>query len=115
MQRMSITRKEIEQVDESNWYKYTLECGHEFFTRVRIRIPKDYGFMENFIRCIKPHEKKPPTQWIPITGMEAVSDDLVRNVSDGFAFIVPGRIMRTSAGNPSGDPFPYSNHRERDY
>jgi hypothetical protein len=109
-----LTQDEINLRPQSNWYEYTLECGHAVFCRARLRVPK--SFNQHFIRCPKAfqHESgKYPTEWLPVVDMVAVTDDDVRNVSDGFAFIVPRRILRTDGtdhnGKPSssGNPFPY--------
>jgi hypothetical protein len=110
---------DISKVPLSNWYKYTLMCGHEVYSRVRIRAPKDYGYMEHYIQCsVRKHE---PLNWQAVVKMEGVSDADVRNVPSATSFIVPRRILRCDGHDdrtkrivPSGNPFPYVN-RDRDY
>lgn len=106
--RLSLTQTQINEVPQSTWYKYTMECGHEIYSKVRIAVPKDYSFMENFIRCPQcDMDASIPTAWQPIKRMEAKSDEFMRNVSSWTAFILPNRIMRTLNGSPAGNPFPY--------
>lgn len=106
--RYSLTQEQINEVPQSNWYRYTLECGDSYYSRVRIVVPKDYSHQEHSIQCANAHEV---LKWQFITGMEAVSDEHVSNVSSGTAFILPNRILR--AGN--FNPFPYSIGKNRDY
>jgi hypothetical protein len=122
----------ISQVPDSKWYCYTLICGDKVYTRVRIRVPRDYSYMEHYIRCsVTPHS---PSEWQAVVKMEAVSDEHVSNVHSGSAFVLPNRVLRVDghyairfaeAGSDlrehevirahnSGNPFPYSS-RDRDY
>lgn len=120
---------DIQLVPESNWYRYTLLCEHEIYSRVRIRVPRDYSYMEHYIRCSV--IKHTPLEWIAITKMEARTDEQMRDVSSGNAFVLPNRILRvdghyavrigtgedsieTIRAHNSGNPFPYSS-RDRDY
>lgn len=117
---------DISKVPQSTWYKYTLLCGHEVYSKVRIKVPQDYSFKEHYIRC--PVGKHQPLNWQAVDKMEAVSDESVSNVLSGTAFILPSRILRTDGhstrldadGNSvhqsvySGNPFPYASS-ERDY
>lgn len=105
-----IQQKDIDLVDESTWYKYTLKCGHEVYSKVRIRVGNDYGFREHYIRCAQ--AKHEPLEWQAIAKMEAVSDEHVSNVSSVHAFVLPNRILRVDGHNGnrvinSGNPFPY--------
>ena len=106
-----IQQKAINEVAESTWYRYTLKCGHEVYSKIRIRVGMDYGFREHYIRC--PVEKHTPLEWQAITKMEAVSDADVSNVRSGTSFILPNRILRVDGHKPdntvypSGNPFPY--------
>lgn len=105
-----IKQSDIDLVDESTWYAYTLKCEHVVYSKVRIRVGRDYSFREHYIRCTL--AKHTPLEWQAITKMEAVSDEHVSNVRSGLAFILPNRILRVDGHNrdraiPSGNPFPY--------
>lgn len=105
-----IQQKDIDLVDESTWYKYTLKCEHEVYSKVRIRVGREYGFREHYIRC--PRTKHEPLEWQAIAKMEAVSDEHVSNVQSVHAFVLPNRILRVDGHNGdrvinSGNPFPY--------
>ena len=102
---------------DSNWYKLTLECGHEVYTKVRLR----YYHSRNvhFVKCPQgPHDR--PPEWKQVTQAEAVTDEQVSDVLSGNAFILPNRLLRTDgfdrAGKVlnSGNPFPYTT-KDRDY
>lgn len=104
-----IQQKDIDAVDESTWYKYTLKCGHWVLSKVRIRVGRDYSFREHYIRCPHKHE---PLSWQAIASMEAISDDDVRDVQSVNAYVLPNRILRVDGHNNdrvvnSGNPFPY--------
>lgn len=104
-----IQQNDIDAVDESTWYKYTLKCGHEVLSKIRIRVGRDYSFREHYIRCPHKHE---PLSWQAITKMEAASDEYVRNVQSVNAYVLPNRILRVDGHHGdrvhnSGNPFPY--------
>lgn len=104
-----IQQNDIDAVDESTWYKYTLKCGHEVLSKVRIRVGRDYSFREHYIRCPHTHE---PLSWQAITKMEAVSNEYVSNVQSVNAYVLPNRILRVDGHKGdrvinSGNPFPY--------
>lgn len=109
--RYSMTQEQIDLVPTGDWYKYTLECGHEYYIKARIMVPKDKSFQEHYIDCRKRHDNDEPVRWIPIVGMEAVTNEHVSNVLSGDSFILPNRLLR--AGN--FNPFPYSIGKNRDY
>lgn len=102
-----VTQDDIANTPVSNWYQFTLLCEHKVLSRVRLTFRT--SFNQHYVRC--PHCHKAgsiPTEWQPLTAVEAVSDEFVRNVHDGSYFIVPRRILRTDGDNaPSGTPFPY--------
>lgn len=110
MKRYSITQETIDKVPQSNWYVYTLECMHRYYSRIRIVVPANYSFQEHMIRCLdKSHDI---LEWQFIIDMELATDEHVSNVLSGTAFILPNRILR--AGNANA--FPYAKpERERDY
>jgi hypothetical protein len=119
LQAKHLTAEQIALVPESTWYKYTLHCRHEVYSKVRIRVPRLYH--EHFIRCPKCQRiGETPLNWQPVELMEAVTDEHVSNVLDGSAFVVPKRILRTAGHDsqgytiPDGNPFPYS-VRDSDY
>lgn len=108
----SLTQEQINEVPEADWYMYTLACGHSYYTRARIVVPRDYSYQENLIRCQKKHgTDEKPLEWKPIVGMKGCTNAEVSNVLDGSSFVLPGRILRS--GNPN--PFPYSIGKSRDY
>lgn len=112
-----LTQEDVNEVPTGDWYEYLLECGHKYYTKIRINVPN--GYNEHFILCKKCPEGSYPTRWIPVVGMEAKTDAFVSNVLDGFSFIVPKRILRADGsrnGNivPSGNPFPYTT-KDRGY
>lgn len=108
-----VSKEAVSQVPKSNWYKYTLYCGHEVYTRVRLTFR--VSFNQHFIQCPQHHEPALPTKWVPVEKMEAVNNEHVSHVHDGSYFILPKRILRTDGDNrPSGNPFPYTSS-ERDY
>lgn len=107
-----ITKKDIIEVPQSNWYKYKLFCKHEVYTRVRLTFR--FNDQQHFIRCPK-CDGKAPTAWSPIELAEAVTDEHVSNVLDGSSFVLPRRILRTDGpGVASGNPFPYTT-KDREY
>lgn len=106
-----ITREAIVATPKSNWYRYTLHCGHHVYTRVRISFR--VSFQQHFVRCPQEHPVG-CLEWQAMEGVEAVTDEHVSNVLSGTAFILPNRIMRTDGDGPSGNPFPYTTS-DRDY
>lgn len=107
-----ITQEQIASTPESNWYRYTLHCGHSVYTRVRLAFR--VSFQQHFVRCPEKHPIN-ETTWQAIEQVEAVSDEHVSNVLSGTAFVLPNRILRTDGdGGPSGTPFPYTSS-DRDY
>jgi hypothetical protein len=106
-----ISQADISAVAESTWYRYTLKCEHQVYSKIRIIVGTDYSFREHYIRCPHKHE---PLNWQAIARMEAVSNVEVSNVFSGNAFILPNRILRVDGHNSkyngvvtSGNPFPY--------
>jgi hypothetical protein len=113
-----LKQADIDAVPHSNWYRYVLECGHVVYTRIRLKLPKSY--MEHYIKCPRPvsnqHQHKSALLWQAVTKMEAVSDEHVSMVSNGNAFVLSERVLRTDGSRykdgqritiPSGNPFPY--------
>lgn len=105
-----ITQEQIANTPKSNWYRYTLNCGHTVYTRVRLTFR--VSFQLHFIRC---PQGSHPTNWQAVENVEAVTDEHVSNVLDGTSFVLPGRILRTDGpGVASGNPFPYTT-KDREY
>ena len=100
---------------KSNWYKFTLECGHEVYARVRLKYDKP-GMQHHKVKCPKCTEKNTrPTAWQDLTDYEAVSDEHVSNVLSGTSFILLNWIVRIANDNsPGGNPLPYTS-RDKDY
>lgn len=112
-----LTQEQISMVPESNWYQYSLHCGHIVYSRKRLKMPKSYN--EHYIRCPQcQRQQQSPLNWQPVIAMKAVTDEHVSNVLDGTSFIVPKRILRTDGHTddghtiPSGNPFPYASKED---
>jgi hypothetical protein len=115
-----IQQKAIDEVDESTWYRYSLKCGHEVYSKVRIIVGHNYSYREHYILCQQNHIE--PLIWQAVTKMEAANDADVSNVRSVNAFILPNRILRADGHKPnnsihtSGNPFPYvPKSRDRQY
>lgn len=107
-----LSQDDINLIPTADWYAYTLECTHIVYTKIRINCAHSYN--EHFIRCMKCQIKNAnPTNWQPITDMRAVSNEEAAKVTDGYAFVMGERILRTdgTAKNgaiiPAGNPLPY--------
>lgn len=107
-----LTQDQINLVPSSEWYAYTMECGHTVYTKIRIACVHSYN--EHFIRCPKCQSiHKDKFNWSPVVHMEAVPTATVDRITDGYSYIMGDRILRTdgTAKNgaiiPAGNPLPY--------
>lgn len=104
---------------QSEWYCYTLACSHEVYTKVRLSYEKPHR-QTHKIRCPRCDDRKKrkpdqvPTAWQAVTDIKDVTNEHVSNVSSGFAFVLPNRIMRIDNVGGTGNPFPYTTSK-REY
>ncbi len=92
------------------WFSLSLACDHTVYVRLEDNEKPPVGEGANALCGYCVHDRKTkrlpkPTAWANIKSTEEVSDEHVRGVSDGNAFLMRRNVMFLVPGR--NNPYPF--------